>query len=100
MKRLLHALNYMPLTITQIEAFISERHNILQDVQKGDIDRARLLNRYITILVRRDGNASNLIIMTWQILKIAAKRRSQLHSCVSSTDKGFRSLSSIIVIRD
>ena len=71
-KRLLHALDYMPLAITQAAAFISQRSphttisKYLQDLQKSDTDRARLLNKHVTD-TRRDGKASNSIITTWQI---------------------------------
>jgi hypothetical protein len=71
-KRLLHALDYIPLAITQAAAFISQRtphttlFKYLQDLQKSDTDRARLLNKRVTD-ARRDGKASNSIIATWQI---------------------------------
>ena len=71
-KRLLHTLDYMPLAITQAAAFISQRgphttlFKYLQDLQKSDADRARLLNKHVTD-TRRDGKASNSIITTWQI---------------------------------
>jgi len=71
-KRLLHALDYMPLAISQAAAFISQRSphttlsKYLQDLQKSDTDRVRLLNKHITD-TRRDGKASNSIIATWQI---------------------------------
>ena len=71
-KRLLDVLDYMPLAITQAAAFISQRtphttlSKYLQDLQKSDADRARLLNKHVTD-TRRDGKASNSIIATWQI---------------------------------
>jgi hypothetical protein len=71
-KKLLHALDYMPLAITQAAAFISQRSphitlpKYLQDLQKSDTDRARLLNKHLTD-TRRDGKASNSVIATWQI---------------------------------
>src|SRR6267378_1364723 len=71
-KRLLHALDYMPLAISQAAAFISQRSphttlsKYLQDLQKSDTDRARLLNKHVTD-TRRDGKASNSVIATWQI---------------------------------
>ncbi|KAN0069055.1 TPR-like protein [Elaphomyces granulatus] len=71
-KRLLHALDYMPLAITQAAAFINQRSphttisKYLQDLQKSDTDRARLLNKHVAD-TRRDGKASNSIITTWQI---------------------------------
>jgi hypothetical protein len=71
-KRLLHALDYMPLAITQAAAFINQRSphttlpKYLHDLQKSNTDRARLLNKHVTD-TRRDGKASNSIIMTWQI---------------------------------
>ena len=71
-KTLLHALDYMPLAITQAAAFISQRNphttlsKYLQDLQKSGTDSARLLNKHVTD-TRRDGKASNSIIATWQI---------------------------------
>jgi hypothetical protein len=62
----------MPLAITQAAAFISQRSphitlpKYLQDLQKSDADRARLLNKHVAD-IRRDGKASNSIITTWQI---------------------------------
>jgi hypothetical protein len=70
-KRLLHALDYMSLAITQAAAFISLRSphttlpKYLRDIQ-NDTDRARLLNKHVTD-TRRDEEASNSIITTWQI---------------------------------
>jgi hypothetical protein len=71
-RRLLHALDSMPLAIAQAVAFISQRtpqitiSKYLQDLQKSNADRARLLNGHVTD-TRRDGEASNPIITTWQI---------------------------------
>ncbi|KAF2182136.1 hypothetical protein K469DRAFT_669907 [Zopfia rhizophila CBS 207.26] len=71
-RRLLHALDYMPLAITQAAASINKRSphitlsKYLQDLQKSDTDRAKVLNKRVTD-TRRDGKASNSIIATWQI---------------------------------
>jgi tetratricopeptide (TPR) repeat protein len=69
---LIKELDYMPLAITQAAAYISQRapratmSTYLQDLRKGDLDRARLLDIDIEDS-RRDGTASNSIIATWQI---------------------------------
>ncbi|OCL02771.1 TPR-like protein [Glonium stellatum] len=69
---LVEALDYMPLAITQAAAYISQRapratvSKYLQNLRKGDKDRAKLLDMDIGDL-RRDGTASNSIIGTWQI---------------------------------
>ena len=69
---LVEALDYMPLAITQAAAYISQRapratvSRYLQDLRKGDRDRAKLLDMDIGDS-RRDGTASNSIIATWQI---------------------------------
>jgi tetratricopeptide (TPR) repeat protein len=69
---LVKALDYMPLAITQAAAYISQRapratvSRYLQDLHKGDRDRAKLLEMDIEDS-RRDGTASNSIIATWQI---------------------------------
>ena len=69
---LAEALDYMPLAITQAAAYISQRaphatvSRYLQDLRKGDRDRAKLLDMDIGDS-RRDGTASNSIITTWQI---------------------------------
>ena len=69
---LVEALDYMPLAITQAAAYISQRapratvSRYLQDLRKGDRDRAKLLEMDIEDS-RRDGTASNSVIATWQI---------------------------------
>jgi tetratricopeptide (TPR) repeat protein len=71
-KELVHALDYMPLAISQAAAFISQRapqtsvSKYLQDIQSSDVDRAKLLSKAVAD-TRRDGRASNSIITTWQI---------------------------------
>jgi hypothetical protein len=71
-RKLVHALDYMPLAISQAAAFISHRNphttvsKYLQDLQKSDVDRARLLSKNV-LDNRRDRRASNSIIATWQI---------------------------------
>ncbi|KAF2731339.1 TPR-like protein, partial [Polyplosphaeria fusca] len=69
---LIEALDYMPLAISQAAAYISQRaprasvSRYLQDLRKGDRDRAKLLQMDLGD-TRRDGTASNSIIATWQI---------------------------------
>jgi hypothetical protein len=69
---LVEALDYMPLAISQAAAYISQRapratvSRYLQDLRKGDRDRAKLLQMDLGD-TRRDGTASNSIIATWQI---------------------------------
>ena len=69
---LVEALDYMPLAITQAIAYINQRapratvSRYLQDLRRGDRDRAKLLDMDIGDF-RRDGTASNSIISTWQI---------------------------------
>ncbi|KAF2678563.1 hypothetical protein K458DRAFT_348288 [Lentithecium fluviatile CBS 122367] len=69
---LVEALDYMPLAITQAAAYISKRapratvSRYLQDLRKGDQERAKLLETDIEDS-RRDGTASNSILATWQI---------------------------------
>ncbi|KIM96916.1 hypothetical protein OIDMADRAFT_131494 [Oidiodendron maius Zn] len=69
---LAQALDYMPLAITQAAAYIGQRapratvSKYLQDLHKGDRDRANLLDTDVGDF-RRDGTASNSIIATWQI---------------------------------
>ncbi|OCK72835.1 hypothetical protein K432DRAFT_411387, partial [Lepidopterella palustris CBS 459.81] len=70
--KLLQTLDYMPLAITQAAAYISQRaprttvSSYLQDLLRGDKERARLLKKDVGDS-RRDGRASNSIIATWQI---------------------------------
>jgi tetratricopeptide (TPR) repeat protein len=69
---LVEALDYMPLAISQAAAYISQRapratvSKYLQDLRKGDKERAKLLQMDLGD-TRRDGTASNSIIATWQI---------------------------------
>ncbi|KAF1974637.1 TPR-like protein [Bimuria novae-zelandiae CBS 107.79] len=69
---LVEALDYMPLAIAQAAAYIGQRapratvSRYLQDLRKGDRDRAKLLEMDMEDS-RRDGTASNSIIATWQI---------------------------------
>ncbi|XTI88858.1 hypothetical protein V2W45_1238678, partial [Cenococcum geophilum] len=70
--KLLQALDYMPLAITQAAAYIEQRaprmtiSRYLDEIYRSDHDRARLLKKDIGDS-RRDGRASNSIIATWQI---------------------------------
>jgi hypothetical protein len=63
---LLHALDYMPLAITQAGAYIEQRaprmtiSRYLKALRGGDTDQARLLKIFIGG-IRRDGRASNSI---------------------------------------
>jgi tetratricopeptide (TPR) repeat protein len=69
---LLQTLDYMPLAITQAAAYISQRapritvSKYLRDLRGSDKDRASLLKKDVGD-TRRDGRASNSIIITWQI---------------------------------
>lgn len=69
---LVEALDYIPLAIAQAVAYINQREpratvsKYLQDLRKGDRDRAKLLNTDIGDF-RRDGTALNSVISTWQI---------------------------------
>jgi hypothetical protein len=71
--RLVHALDSMPLAITQAAAFIQQRgprmsvSKYVDEICRSDQDRARLLEKDVGDS-RRDGRASNSIIATWQIL--------------------------------
>ncbi|KAF2175866.1 hypothetical protein K469DRAFT_52280 [Zopfia rhizophila CBS 207.26] len=93
---LVEALDYMPLAITQAAAYISQRapratvSRYLQDLRKGDQDRAKLLEMDIEDS-RRDGTASNSIIATWQIsfehILRARPSATQLLSLMSLFDR-------------
>lgn len=69
---LLQALDRMPLAITQAAAYIAQRaprvtvSRYLGDIRRSDHDRVRLLKNDVGDS-RRDGQASNAIIATWQI---------------------------------
>ena len=70
--KLLQALDYMPLAITQAAAYIEQRaprmtiSRYLDEIRRSDHDQARLLKKDVGDS-RRDGRASNSIIATWQI---------------------------------
>jgi tetratricopeptide (TPR) repeat protein len=70
--KLVHALDFMPLAITQAAAFIQQRgprmsvSRYVDEVCRSDQNRARLLKEDVGDS-RRDGCASNSIIATWQI---------------------------------
>lgn len=70
--RLVQALDYMPLAISQAGAFINHRapritiSRYFDILSRSDQDRASLLNRDMGD-IRRDPSASNSIITTWQI---------------------------------
>ncbi|PQE31783.1 hypothetical protein CJF32_00005098 [Rutstroemia sp. NJR-2017a WRK4] len=69
---LVEALEYMPLAIVQASALISRRaprysiRQYLEDFQESDSQRTRLLE-YRSEILRRDPQANNSIIATWQI---------------------------------
>ena len=93
---LIEALDYMPLAITQAAAYISQRApratvlGYLQDLHKGNQDRAKLLDIDIEDS-RRDGMASNSIIATWQIsfehIRRARPSATRLLSLMSLFDR-------------
>ena len=66
------ALEFMPLAIVQAAAYISQRaprcsvHQYLQDFQKSDRKRTSLLD-YEGGQLRRDWEARNSIMITWQL---------------------------------
>ena len=68
---LLNVLDYMPLAITQAAAYIQQRaprmsvKRYLEDFRKSEKDQSRLLTKDLGD-ARRDGRASNSIIVTWQ----------------------------------
>jgi tetratricopeptide (TPR) repeat protein len=68
---LLNALDYMPLAITQAAAYIQQRaprmsvKQYLEVLRRSERDQSRLLTKDLGD-ARRDGRASNSIIMTWQ----------------------------------
>lgn len=70
--KLLQALDYMPLAITQAAAYIAQRAprmtvtRYLDEIRRNDHDRAHLLKKDVGDS-RRDSRASNSIIATWQI---------------------------------
>ncbi|KAI1315430.1 purine and uridine phosphorylase [Xylariaceae sp. FL0255] len=70
--RLVKALEYMPLAISQAAAYIQKRAprasiaKYFEEFQRSERKRSNLLNRDFGDL-RRDGSAKNSVIMTWQI---------------------------------
>lgn len=79
---LLHALDYMPLAITQAAAYINRRARMtlsdyLNEFRQNDKKKERLLNWEMGDL-RRDESASNSIVTTWRMsfLRIYEERRS------------------------
>ena len=69
---LVRALDFMPLAISQAAAYIIQRAprttvaRYLEDFRKSESNRENILNT-VTGDLRRDSNASNCIITTWQI---------------------------------
>jgi tetratricopeptide (TPR) repeat protein len=69
---LLHALDHIPLAITQAAAYINQRARMtvaryLDEFQKNDRKRENLLN-WDAGELRRDDSASNSVVTTWQML--------------------------------
>lgn len=69
---LLHALDYIPLAITQAAAYINQRTRMtilgyLNKIRANDKTRGNLLNWDLGDL-RRDESASNSVVITWQML--------------------------------
>ncbi|KAI1179044.1 P-loop containing nucleoside triphosphate hydrolase protein [Nemania sp. FL0916] len=70
--QLVEALEYIPLAISQAAAYIQRSaprasvKKYLDDFRKGDQEKSSLLN-YNSGDLRRDGSASNSVIITWQI---------------------------------
>ena len=93
---LVQALDYMPLAISQVAAYINQRSpritlsSYLQSLRKGDRDRGRLLATDLGDS-RRDGTASNSIIVTWQIsfehIRSARPSATRLLSLMSLFDR-------------
>ncbi|KAI1354330.1 P-loop containing nucleoside triphosphate hydrolase protein [Xylaria sp. FL0043] len=78
--KVVQALECMPLAISQAAAYIQERTSIkgfLRKFQKSEQDKSSLL-RYDAGDLRRDGSASNSLLITWQISfdSIRSKRPS------------------------
>lgn len=71
--RLVEVLEYMPLAITQAGAYIRQRaprtsvSKYLKDFEKSDRHKLSILNRDEGKDLRRDREASNSVIITWQI---------------------------------
>ncbi|KAH8588907.1 P-loop containing nucleoside triphosphate hydrolase protein [Bisporella sp. PMI_857] len=68
---LLRALDYIPLAITQAAAFINRRGRItasgyLDEFRKNDKKKESLLS-WDSGNLRRDGSASNSVVLTWQM---------------------------------
>jgi hypothetical protein len=89
-------LEFMPLAIAQAAAYISQRvprysvRKYLQDFRKSDRKRASLLNHDCEQL-RRDWEAKNSIIITWQIsfnhIRIIRPSATDLLSLMSFFDR-------------
>jgi tetratricopeptide (TPR) repeat protein len=94
--RLIDALDYMPLALSQAAAFINERaprmsiSKYVDDINKSDQDRARLLTKDVGDS-RRDGRASNSVLTTWQIsfnyIREHAPTAARLLSLMSMFDR-------------
>ncbi|TLD09815.1 hypothetical protein PspLS_11627 [Pyricularia sp. CBS 133598] len=71
--RLVKVLEYMPLAVTQAGAYIRQRaprtsvSKYLKDFEKSDRHKLSILNRDEGKDLRRDREASNSVIITWQI---------------------------------
>ncbi|PPJ51655.1 hypothetical protein CBER1_08787 [Cercospora berteroae] len=71
-KILVRALDYMPLAIAQAAAYIQERgprrfvQQYLKELEQNRTSRTSLLRRHVP-LPSRDAEASNAVMLTWQI---------------------------------
>ncbi|OAL52204.1 TPR-like protein [Pyrenochaeta sp. DS3sAY3a] len=93
---LLQMLDYMPLAISQVASYICQRaprttvHKYVQDLMRGDKERASLLRKDVGD-ARRDGKASNSIISSWQIsfehIRSAQPSAARLLSLMSLFDR-------------
>ncbi|KAJ4298214.1 hypothetical protein N0V90_006113 [Kalmusia sp. IMI 367209] len=93
---LIRTLDSMPLALTQAAAFIKQRAprmtilRYMSEIQRSDLDRGRLLKKDVGDS-RRDGQASNSIIATWQIsfeyIRKQTPTAAQLLSLMSLFDR-------------
>ena len=94
--KLFKALNYIPLAITQAAAYIKYRalriiiSRYIYEIRRNDYNRALLLMKDMED-DRRDGRASNSIIVTWQIsfvyIRKAMPTAARLLSLMSLFDR-------------
>jgi hypothetical protein len=84
--RLVRQLDHMPLAITEAAASINRRaprmtvSKYMEDLKRSDDDRAKLQQKDLGD-PRRDGRASNSIIVTWRVsFEYIRRRRRRPHS--------------------